>query len=364
MKILYIIDTYRNPYAGTEGQLYKLIDNMDRARYEPHLLLLNSSDYIKKNGFPCDTSVVGYSKLSSPSTWYHLYRHLKAKRSEGFLLAHVFFNDPSIIAPPLLRLLGYKTLISRRDMGYWYTSVRLSLLRLNSFFIDGVIVNSEAVKAITHQKERISLNKIHVIYNGYDVEITKSINSAAAIDKKINNEIVNIGIVANIRPIKRMEDAIRAIGLFVKQTTKVKLTIVGDGSPEKLITLAKSLDCEGSVDFVGAQSNVKSFIKNFDIAILCSESEGFSNAIIEYMQEGKPVVCSNVGGNPEIIISGENGYLYEVGDVDGLVDKLSLLIESSEVRNELGLNGQCKVLQEYSIDRMLNEHYSIYGALL
>ena len=364
IKILYIIDTYRSPYAGTEGQLYKLISNLDKSIYEPHLLLFNHSDYIQNNVFPCDVTVLGSSSLSSLTTWLALFSAAKKKRDEGFRIAHIFFNDPSIIGPPVLKLLGFKVIISRRDMGYWYTSGYLAALRFNSMLLNGAIVNSEAVKSITHEKERISLNNIHVIYNGYESseEIKppfRNIETSASLQQGV----INIGLVANIRPIKRIEDAIKAVGFLKKMGKEVNLTIVGDGDPSSLAKLADQQAVGNNVLFAGSQKEVKKFVSNFDIAILCSESEGFSNSIIEYMQCGKPVVCSNVGGNPEIVVNGFNGYLYEAGDVEGLVDRLISLIDSNELRQRLGQNGQSKVQEEYSISTMLDAHHKVYQTL-
>ena len=364
IKLLYIIDTYRNPYAGTEGQLYKLISNLDKSKYEPHLLLFNNSDYIQNNEFPCEVTVLGRSSLSSLNTWLALFRVAKKKRAEGFRIAHIFFNDPSIIGPPILKLLGFKVIISRRDMGYWYTSGYLAALRFNSMLLNGAIVNSEAVKSITHEKERISLNNIHVIYNGYESseEVEPSFVNMET-SASLQQDIIHIGLVANIRPIKRIEDAIKAIGFLKKMGKEVNLTIVGDGDPSSLTKLADQLEVGSNVIFAGSQQDVKRFISDFDIAILCSESEGFSNSIIEYMQCGKPVVCSNVGGNPEIVVNDLNGFLYEAGDVEELVTNLIQLIDSKVLRSRLGLNGYLKVQKDYSITTMLTAHDKVYRSL-
>ena len=318
--------------------------------------MFNHSDYIEANGFPCNVTILGHSSITSPHTWLCLLREVRAKWANGFKVAHIFFNDPSIICPPILKLVGFKVIISRRDMGYWYTPIYLAALRFNSMFLNLAIVNSEAVKTITHEKEHIALEKILVIYNGYEGQGNiESVSNAV--------DLVRIGMVANVRPIKRIADAIEAVSCLRERGRNIQLTIVGDGDFSNLTKFAAKLGIGDHIIFTGVQSNVKKFIYDFDIALLCSESEGFSNSIIEYMQCGKPVVCSNVGGNPEIVIDDFNGYLYEAGDIEGLVNRLIPLIDSYELRQKLGQNGQLKVQEEYNISTMLDAHNKVYQSL-
>ena len=82
---------------------------------------------------------------------------------------------------------------------------------------------------------------------------------------------------------------------------------------EELRALAGKLGVGGRVIFTGGVERPSRYIRRFDVAVLCSESEGFSNAIIEYMADARPVVCTDTGGNPELVRDGVNGYLVPVG---------------------------------------------------
>ncbi|KZX86057.1 hypothetical protein A3715_16735 [Oleiphilus sp. HI0009] len=360
VKLLYIIDSFTSPYAGTEGQLYKLVEGLDRNHFQPHLILFNRSEYIEENGFPCCISVLGYSKLSSLITWWQLFKMLKQKKREGYRLAHIFFNDPSVIAPPLLKILGIKSIISRRDMGYWYTPSYLKALRFNAKLVNVVAVNSEAVKQITCQNEGYSSRQVEVIYNGYEDTF---IDPENCIDlRKQENELV-LGIVANIRPIKRMQDAVAAISQLNKSGFNVRLVIVGGGDSSELINFSHKLGVEDKLDCVGSQSSASDYIQGFDICLLCSKSEGFSNAIVEYMRHGKPVVCSAVGGNPECVDDGKTGLLYPTGDVPSLVASLELLCNDELLRKKFGAAGEAKVKKMYGMSMMLGEHEALYSSL-
>ncbi|WP_156502407.1 glycosyltransferase [Oleiphilus sp. HI0067] len=360
VKLLYIIDSFTSPYAGTEGQLYKLIEGLDRDQFQPHLILFNCSQYIEQNGFPCGVSVLGYSKLSSLNTWWELFKLLRKKKIDGYQLAHIFFNDPSIIAPPLLKLLGIKSIISRRDMGYWYTPSYLKALRFNAKLVDAAIVNSRAVKEITCEKEGYKPANVHVVYNGYqDIEIL----AANKIDLRQSDDEIVLGIVANIRPIKRMQDAINAVAQLTCKGFKLRLVIVGGGDPSDLKALADNLNVLDRVEFVGSQSKASDYIQGFDICLLCSESEGFSNAIVEYMQHSKPVVCSAVGGNPECVDDGKTGFLYEAGDVSELTEIINALVEAkdaAETRAAFGREAQRKVAENLTLPVMLAHQEELY----
>src|SRR5690606_15384130 len=155
---------------------------------------------------------------------------------------------------------------------------------------------------------------------------------------------------------KRVCDLIRAFARVVQEYPDAQLHIIGGGDPLPLKGLAEELYVGKQVIFFGAQPEVHRFIKQFDIAVLCSESEGFSNSIIEYMCFGKPVVCSSTGGNPEIVDHGKNGLLFPVGDVEILAKNLLMLLSNGSLRNKLGRAGAEKVGRCFGLDAMVDAH--------
>ncbi|MEN8129858.1 MAG: glycosyltransferase [Pseudomonadota bacterium] len=367
-KILFIIDCFKNPYAGTEGQLMKLVNGLDKASFSPRLVVLRDTFYMKGEDIPVPTEipftadVLNIQGLSSLDSWTRLYRYLKGKRTEGYVLAHTFFYDAALICPPILKLLGYRVLVSRRDMGYWYTAVNLAVLRMNSLFVDRVVANSEAVKAITVRKEWYRPQRVEVIYNGYQETSVRD-------DQEIADEVplgdgLSVVLVANIRPIKRVEDAVRALRLALDSVPGITLYVIGDGDSTQLEQLGAELGIGSSLRFLGARTDIPQLLRRFDVGILCSESEGFSNALIEYMQAGLAVVCSNVGGNPEIIENGVNGFLFCMGDAHALASHLVQLAENEQLRTQLADAGRGKVRSNYALSRYIDRHQSLYHELV
>jgi len=362
--ILFVIDHFRNPSAGTEGQMLHLINGLDRRRFRPVLLVFRDSEYLQQNGFPCEYHVLGRTRLFSPATWAELWKMARKFRASGVRVAHVFFNDPSVICPPIFRLNGIRTIISRRDMGYWYTPAYRAMLAISGRFVSVAITNSDAVRQVTLKAEPFGLSQVHVVYNGYDANgLTSGLPADLFNLRHENPRSLFVGMVANIRPIKRMDDAIKAISMLDDKGHDVHLILIGDGDQVELRSLATENEVSEKIHFLGPRTDVKACLQALDIGVLCSESEGFSNAIVEYMQAGLPVVCSDVGGNPEAVLHGETGYLYPCGNVSELANYLQVL-SSCELRQRIGDNAFRRARKCFSMEAMVAKHESIYERLV
>jgi glycosyltransferase involved in cell wall biosynthesis len=370
LKIMYLADAYETRNAGTEGQLYHLLAGLNETRFHAQLTLLRPSTYVRDYGMPCAVRVLGISKVARLSSMATLFRYAWQLKQEGFDLVHIFLNDSSIAAPPFLKAAGRCVLVSRRDMGFWYVSGILTALRLADRFVDHFVVNSEAVKRVVHEKERVPLERISVIYNGYR---PREGNDAAPTVQQfgipVNSPVV--GVVANLRPIKRIDDLILAFANVAQRHPSARLVIVGADTVNEegrstrkaLEDLASDLGIRETVCFTGSVEDPSALVDGFDVAVLCSESEGFSNAIVEYMQAGKPTICTRTGGNPELVVDGETGFLVEPGDADGLAERIAFLLENPDLAVRLGERAKREAGSRYSLDRMLEQQTALYERL-
>ena len=357
--ILYVIDHFKSPNAGTEGQLYQLIKHLDREQFSPELLVFSNSPWLDKNEFPCPVHVLGHRSLSSLATWWALARFAKSYVSRGGRLAHVFFNDPSIICPPVFYLFGIKTLISRRDMGYWYNSVNKLLLRFTRRFTSGVVANSKAVAEATCKGEGYSLRDVKVIYNGYETELEKH-NPILELELIKASGVLIVTLVANIRPIKRINDVLYAMVQLKRKGLDVAFLQIGDGDTTELKALAEELGISKQVYFMGKRSDVKNCLQYADVGLLCSESEGFSNAIVEYLRQALPVICSDVGGNGEAVEHGETGYLYPCGNIPALTQAIKSLAENSALKLQMGSTAKKEAVRRYGVETMVSHYSKLY----
>lgn len=368
IKIMYLVDHYEGPQAGTEKQLLLLVEHLDRSLYEPAMTLLRPSAYLECHTFPCPVKVLNISRLASLKSLLKLLRFAFTLHRERYRLVHCFFNDASIIAPPLLWIFGIRVLVSRRDMGFWYKPQNLWVLRLVSPFVNRYLANSQAVKRAVQQYEWVPSRKISVIYNGYIIGSGSSVDLAAI--PGVSEDTPVVGIVANLRQIKRIDTLIDAFALIGAEHATARLVIVGDDVSEQgrsmQALLSHQADLRGireRVYFVGRVEDPRPFINRFTVAVLCSETEGFSNSIIEYMQAGRPIVCTNTGGNPELIQDGRNGFLVPVGDVWALASRLRQVLSDSALASRLGEAGY-ETIQSYTHERMVAEQMACYEEIL
>ena len=115
--------------------------------------------------------------------------------------------------------------------------------------------------------------------------------------------------------------------------------------------------------FLGKQENTLPIIRQFDVGVICSESEGFSNSIIEYIYCGVPVVCTDTGGNGEIIIDEETGYLVPVGDTEKLAGSICRVINNPNESAQMAKKARDDILGKYNMNHILKQYDDLYKSL-
>ncbi len=348
-----VADQLAHLEAGTEGQVRTLHDGLAKIGWRVELAVLRNSIAIEDR-WEGPVRELGIRSLANPLSWWRAMRFASQVRKERFDVVHIFFNDASIILPPILRMWGLKVIVSRRDMGIWYTRWNLPVLRLVRFFVSCVVANSHAVGRLVSAKEGYSDSTVRVIYNGIDLVENEPLPQPSETAAPV------IGLVANIRPVKRISDAIAAMKQVTNSHPTAVLEVLGGGDAAPLARQAVDLEIENHVKFAGRVADISSRIANYTICILTSESEGLSNALVEYQAAGRPIVCSDTGGNPEIVEHGESGFLYPVGDSDTLARHLSRLLSDPELRTHLASNARNNCERRFSIEDMLSKYMRLY----
>ncbi|MCK8516784.1 glycosyltransferase [Methylonatrum kenyense] len=363
LSLAFVIDRFSQRGAGTEGQLLRLVNELLNRGVDCRLVALQPTDYLLQQGFPCPWQIVGRDRIADPRTWYALWRCARDLQRRGVRLAHVFFNDASVLAPPAFSVTGMPTLISRRDMGFWYTPSYLRCLRLTRRWIAGCVANSYAVRRYTSEMERIPPEAISVIYNGVEADQSR-VEAVPALDALRAEGRVIAVLVANLRPIKRVQDLVEALGFLRASHPALAVAVIGAGDSAGLQARAADLDVADRLVFLGSRDDVGNCLRYADIGVLCSESEGFSNAIVDYMLRDLPVICTDTGGNPEAVENGVTGLLYPVGDVGGLAAALARLADDKALRGRLGENAGKVARTRFAVDRMVAEHIALYRSIL
>ena len=367
-KIAFIIDQFDGPTAGTERQLLALINGLKcNSEFEASLIVLRNSEYLRSNSFPCPVYRLNLQKLFHYKALTRGIQLSSYLRRNNISIAHNFFPDSLIFCPFFCKLAGLKVVASRRDLGFLFTSKQLSLLKISNLLVDVIIANSKLVKEsiLENEGDRFK-NKIRVIYNGFDIGKFGGFPDGLVRQKlDIPSHSQVIGMVANFNLWKRHEDLLKAF-LFVHKTyTDSYLVLVGDGERMQDVRYkADSFGLKESVKFLGKVDNVLPVLQDCSVCVLCSETEGFSNALIEYMGCGKPVVATAVGGNTELVEDGITGYIVPVGDTKALADRIITVLQDTELAKRMGLKGAERVRQNFGLARMIEAYVSLYKDLL
>ncbi len=364
-RIAYLIDTISSNKAGTEKQLLEIIQRLDREIFDPCLICLYEAPWLKNNSVHCPVHVLSYQglfKYSFPGVVRRLARLLREQHVD---IVQTFFEDAIFvgwIGSTLSRT--YPVLLSsRRDIGLgeddlWYHALFKAALPFVNRYFDGILANAESVRTFTARREKTPLSKIAVIPNG--IELPSDASARPALFEEVPADLW-IGITANLKPVKRLDLFIRALAVF-QNTCPVNYhaVILGEGSQENMLKqLAKDLGLDGRVHFVGSVANVYAYLKHIDIGVLCSDREGLSNSIMEYMASSLPVVATSVGGNVELVCD-MNGIIVPPGDVISLGKALVQLAQNPERRSFMGQASRERILKNYTwgvIIEQLQKYY-------
>lgn len=368
IKILYIMDHFLHPAGGTEGQVYNLIRNIDKTIFQATLCLFRfTSDYFERNTFPCPVISLNIDSFYSISSYYKLWKLRKYIIANGFDIVQTIFNETALTIPIVAYRTGSKIISSRRDMGFWYTSCALFTLNKIVPFVDKYLVNSYAVKENIKEKEGVPDRKIEVIYNAHDFSRFRAKKSEGFLKQQgIPEGSYIIGIVANLRPVKRVKDLILAFCDILLRYPDSFLVVMGD--PGNLLKEYKELTVrrgiQDNVRFLGPTENVIPVIKNFTVGVVCSESEGMSNVIIEYMGCNIPVVATSTGGNAELIRHQQTGLLVPVGKPKVLASAISILLDNPDTRQKMAQRCRQLIEKAFLNDKIYAHYETFYKTLL
>jgi len=141
--------------------------------------------------------------------------------------------------------------------------------------------------------------------------------------------------------------------------------MVGDGPDRgRLEQLAHDVGIARHCYFVGYQEDVAGYYRLFDAFVLPSVTEGTPVSAIEALASGTPVVANRVGGVPDVVRDGVDGFLVEPGDVQGAAERIAALAGDADLRVRMGDAGRARVVERYAVSRLVDDVDRLYRALL
>ncbi len=308
----------------------------------------------------------------SVSSIIKLYRILKDEKPDLIHSHGITENIVMGLLRPLLRIPVVATYHTKPFDKYKYeTSIRKKIKRYvyELFYIDFLtkivsrnfayitVISQELKKSFVQRGYKES--KIKVVYFGVDV---RENDIKFKLKKRGETSILFVGRVSVE---KGCDCLLRACKRLTDQGKSYKLTLVGDGDIKCFSDMAVESGIDGRALFAGYRREVNGFLKESEIFVLPSKGEGLPISILEAMAYGLPVIASNVGGIPEAIQEGKNGYLVPASDEISLADRIGKIIdEGREKRYIMGLRNKKKVLKLFSGKKMAEEYLEIYKKCL
>ena len=187
--------------------------------------------------------------------------------------------------------------------------------------------------------QKVCPREVSVIPNGISLEKFKV---SSRYKKESTRTVIFVG---RLHPVKGIQYLIEAMTIVHQKMPDTKLIIVGDGAERsRLEKHVKELDLNDCIQFAGKvpQERIPEFMHQADIFVLPSLSEGFPSVLLEAMASGLPVIATSVGGIPELIDEGINGFLVNIKRPDEIADRILTLMQNDDIRKEMSANNREK----------------------
>lgn len=222
-----------------------------------------------------------------------------------------------------------------------------------------VVSNSEGLKELALETNK--KQKIGVIYNGIDIQNFKP-NPEIRPDDKF---IITAG-ASRITKRKGLDYLIFALSKLIPKYPQIFFRVLGDGNEkENLEKLSKNLGIENNIEFVGRvpRENTSPYYQEASLFVLPSLNEGMSNAMLEALASGLPIVATDTGGTKELVKNGENGFIINMSDADDIAEKIEKLMSDDKLRIKMGENSR-KAAENLSWGKVATEYKGLYDKIV
>lgn len=364
--------------GGTERQVMNLAAGIDPERFDLHMGCNGKVGELLDEATALGVPVTEYAidslyNVGAIRARIRLAGYLR-KHSIEILHSYGFYSN--LFAIPAARLAGVPVIVaSIRDCGEMLTPMQKRAQKLFCRMADCILANAEGVRR-SLIREGYPAAKIQVIRNGIGGTVAPA-GAGNAGGSWLRHELGFpadtrlIAVCSRLNPMKGLEYFLDAAATVSQTRPDVRFLIVGgnghrsDGTYQGVLErYAASRGLEKRVVFTGFRTDVSKMLREIDITVLPSLSEGLSNSLLESMAEGVPVIATKVGGTPELVEDGSTGLLVPPRDPVALSQSMTLLLDNPATARRIGEAGRSYVHSRFSMDRMVQETQTLYAKLL
>jgi glycosyltransferase involved in cell wall biosynthesis len=305
--------------------------------------------------------------LARPNTAWQILRMARGFRRHRIELVHVHDFYSTMLVVPAAKLAGVKVIVGRLDLAHWLGQVRHAVLAQLTSMADHVVANAEAIRRMLVEEEGLPTPRVSVIHNGLDLpRFDGRIREGLHAPLPDTGGAPVVAHVANMNhPVKRQEDLLQALALLKREGLALHAFLVGDGPRRAgLERLAAELGVAEQAHFLGHRRDVPALYTRVNLGVLCSTAEGMSNAVMEGMAAGLPMVVTAVGGNTDLIVDGERGRVVQPERPAELAQAFRWVLEHPEQARDMGAAARGFVRRQLSLDRLVERHDALYQHVL
>jgi glycosyltransferase involved in cell wall biosynthesis len=368
LRILYFIDG-----LGSGGKERRLIELMKGLKSKPDMefeIVVMNRDIHYQEVFNLGIKIHYLVRTAKKdiAVFHKFYKICSDYRPD---IVHCWDSMTAMIAVPACRLLGIKlvngmvvnTLVKRNVFNKHWVRARLT-------FPFSTVVIGNSNKGLASYSAPVK--KSSCIYNGIDLGRLHNLKDPALIRREIfGSDIEDLfvaGMVATFDDRKDYKTLIEAATVLTSRNDNLRFVLIGDGVNFNMIKSSVPAASAGKIFFLGKRSGIEPIVNIFDVGILLTntdlQGEGVSNAIIEYMASGKPVIATRGGGTDEVVIDNSNGYLIDAHSKDQLIEKVEVLMKEKSLATGLGKKGRQMVDEKFDLRIMTNNYIMLYYKLM
>jgi len=349
--------------GGKERGVLNIINAMPGDIFESHLyvfkaggLMLQAIDRQK-----CRVVELGARAGGDYRYYLKLYQLFRADRIE---LVHTR-SWGTLLEGMLAALAARVPALVHSEHGFMRVDTKKHVWIQNFFwrFADRVVSVSENLADTLHAKIGFPRERMHVIRNGVDLRKFDAFAARADIRAELGlpPETLLFGSVGRLVPVKNYACLIRAAQAVLQALPHAALLFVGDGPLQaELTSLAQQLGLGAKVHFLNWRKDVPQILRELDVFVLSSFSEGMSNSILEAMAARTPVVATAVGGNTELVVDGKTGLLVPSDDPGRMAEAISAILREPQRRAVMGEAARQRLETYFTLPQMLRNYQRMY----